>query len=155
MDSDFASDCEDERASDETNLVTEKRLPKGVFTHGFLAEVRLLMDALGPLGRSNVPPPRLPDPYGPSQKPHHSSTPLARFKNVSNLTATDSTPTAKLLYQARCKVTCRSTSSPVTLRLNPGGSCLAHLSMGGYKNRDLILTCYFLDQSMGDGDPPE
>ncbi|KIJ14224.1 hypothetical protein PAXINDRAFT_116270 [Paxillus involutus ATCC 200175] len=157
IDPDFASDCEDERASDETDLVNEKRLPKGVFSHGFLAEARPLLSAMRPLGRSNIPPPslRLPDPYDSSQKPHHSSTPLARFRNVSNLTATNSTPTAKLLYQARCEVTCRRTSSPVTLRLNQGGSCLAHLSMGGYKNRDPILTYYLLDQSMGDGDFPE
>ncbi|KIJ66740.1 hypothetical protein HYDPIDRAFT_26164 [Hydnomerulius pinastri MD-312] len=87
---------------------------------------------------ANVPYPRLPDPYDPSQKPHPESSPLARFRQVPNLTATGETPSAQLLYQARCEVTEHATSSPITLQLNPGGSYQTD-NDGFPKRRGLVL----------------
>ncbi|KIJ66744.1 hypothetical protein HYDPIDRAFT_26170, partial [Hydnomerulius pinastri MD-312] len=94
----------------ETNLIPE-RIPQGVMSHNLLAQVLRVFEEFKRSSGSNGPLPRPPDAYDSSHKPHPSSSPLARFNKISGLSPSDSTPTAKLLYDARCEVTCLETST--------------------------------------------
>ncbi|KIJ66736.1 hypothetical protein HYDPIDRAFT_108669 [Hydnomerulius pinastri MD-312] len=139
------SECAEEERSD---LVKEKKQPGGTFSHGFLAQVSTLWKMLGPMTHSQLP--RCPDGYDPSTKPHCASSPLARFKTFSGLSPTESTSLAKLLYEARFEATDVNTCQPIALHLTPGGSCLAFLSAGGWKNRDPMLSYFLLDRGAED-----
>ncbi|KIJ66737.1 hypothetical protein HYDPIDRAFT_26162 [Hydnomerulius pinastri MD-312] len=98
-----------------------------------------------PIPKGSIPM-RTPDPYDPSTRPHHLSSPLARFQTFSGLSPTASTPLANVLYEARLEATHDPIALPVILHMAPGGSCLALLSMGGYMNRDPRLEYILFDQ---------
>ncbi|KAM5539292.1 hypothetical protein V8D89_007165 [Ganoderma adspersum] len=76
--------------------------------------------------------------------PH--STRLSRFRAADKTSATDATPLAQTIYQARCEVSTDSTIvSPFSAAMSPDCSVLGVLSAGGYKESDPLLNLYYLD----------
>jgi hypothetical protein len=66
------------------------------------------------------------------------------------LSATSSSLSANILYQARCEVRSRSIRMPIQFTFSSGGSCLAMPTMGGYKNRVPILTYMLMRDDTND-----
>ncbi|KAI0351720.1 hypothetical protein OH77DRAFT_1429291 [Trametes cingulata] len=76
--------------------------------------------------------------------PHPKTTRLSRFRAGITTSATDATPTAQMIYQARCEVAADTTPCPVDAAIAADGSALAIIQQGGWKHREPILTIYLL-----------
>ncbi|KAH9856674.1 hypothetical protein C2E23DRAFT_451457 [Lenzites betulinus] len=77
--------------------------------------------------------------------PHPKASRLSRFYEGVAVTATDATPVARNILQARCEVTTDSIASPVNASISADNSALAVIGQGGWKNRDPTLVVYLLD----------
>ena len=86
-------------------------------------------------------------PWTASPRPHPKSTRLSRFSNGLNTSATDTTPLAKVILQARCEVSSDDFPCPVNAAIAKDSSALAVVGQGGYKNRDPVLSLYILDET--------
>ena len=105
--------------------------------------------------RSVAPLPRedfIPAPWTQSHPPHSKSTRLSRFRDDVIPSATDATPFARTIYQARCEVTSDTTSCPVTSVIASDSSVLAIAGQGGWKHRDPVLSLYLLDEGSANPD---
>ncbi|TBU44306.1 hypothetical protein BD309DRAFT_1080140 [Dichomitus squalens] len=88
----------------------------------------------------------VPPPWTKSQPPHPKSTRLSRFRDNVRPSATDATPLARTIYQARCEVASDSIPCPVNAAIASDSSVLAIAGKGGWKNRDPVLSLYLLDE---------
>ncbi|GBE88277.1 predicted protein [Sparassis crispa] len=79
-----------------------------------------------------------------SAQPHPNTTRLSRFRTGITVSVTEATPLANLIYQARCEVTDDNICLPCRIAVSQGGSCLAVVAAGGWKNRDPVLHYYHL-----------
>ena len=92
----------------------------------------------------------MPKPFPPwweVARPHPKSSRLSRFRtNVQTSSATDATPKALNLHQARCEVNASNINLPIRIvsHFSSTEAILSIPSMGGWKNRTPILT-YFID----------
>ncbi|KAI0671413.1 quinon protein alcohol dehydrogenase-like superfamily [Trametes maxima] len=98
-----------------------------------------------------APRPKLPDfarttPWTKSPRPHPLSTRLSRFREGVPSPASDTTPAAQLIYQARAQLSIDHVSNPYAMSLSSGGSILAMAGAGGWKERDPVLRYYLLDE---------
>lgn len=91
--------------------------------------------------------------YEETPRPHPDSSRIARFR-AADLAVTDTTPLAKAVFQARLSANSTDTCDPVRLILPPGSSTMALLQMGGWKNRDPVLTYYDLETGTNYDDFP-
>ena len=109
-----------------------------------------------PSGRRSVAPlPRedfIPAPWTQSHPPHPKSTRLSRFRDDVIPSATDATPFARTIYQARCEVTSDTIACPVTSAIASDSSVLAIAGQGGWKHRDPVLSLYLLDEGTANPD---
>ncbi|KAJ7128668.1 hypothetical protein C8R44DRAFT_873362 [Mycena epipterygia] len=85
---------------------------------------------------------RFPKAWGETPRPHPSSTRLSRFARQPTLLPSSSA-LVKAIYEARCEISSDEAFAQ-PLRLVNNGSCLVVPSMGGYKQRDPLLTYYVL-----------
>ncbi|KAI1797004.1 hypothetical protein LXA43DRAFT_1079300 [Ganoderma leucocontextum] len=92
----------------------------------------------------------IPPPWTQSQHPHPKSTRLSRFRDNVVPSATDMTPFARTIYQARCEVTSDTIACPVTAAIASDSSALAIAGQGGWKHRDPVLSIYLLDEGSAD-----
>ncbi|KAI0649447.1 hypothetical protein C8Q79DRAFT_999214 [Trametes meyenii] len=75
-------------------------------------------------------------PWTKSPRPHSLSTRLSRFREGVPSSASDATPAAQLIYQARAQLTIDHVSNPYDMSLSSGGSILAMAGASGWKERD-------------------
>ncbi|KAI0368806.1 hypothetical protein BV20DRAFT_998200 [Pilatotrama ljubarskyi] len=80
-----------------------------------------------------------------SPRPHPYTTRLSRFREGVPSPASDATPLAQLIYQARAELTAHAINNPCAMDLSSGGSILAMAGAGGYKERDPVLRYILLD----------
>ncbi|KZT73079.1 hypothetical protein DAEQUDRAFT_762436 [Daedalea quercina L-15889] len=83
-------------------------------------------------------------PWNTGTQPHAKSICLSRFRQRLTTSATDATPLAQAVYQARCEITDDRIPVPSKMLISSGQSCLAVIGAGGWKNRDPMLQCYLL-----------
>ncbi|KAJ2981402.1 hypothetical protein NUW54_g10879 [Trametes sanguinea] len=103
-------------------------------------------------GRARPP---LPDfartaPWIRSPHPYLWSTRLARFREGLTSYASEATPLAQWVHEARAQLTTDSMRSPYDMSLSSGGSILAISAATGYKERDPSLRYYLLDEQSDD-----
>ncbi|KAI0635599.1 hypothetical protein C8Q77DRAFT_1155387 [Trametes polyzona] len=120
------------------------------FLSGFMANFEKQF-----LGSASGEPCRLPDTqltksWTSSPHPHPKTSRLSRFREGVSASATDTTPVAQMIYQARCEVASDTISSPIDAAIAGDSSVLAIIGQGGWKNREPSLTVYFLDEQVGD-----
>ncbi|KDR76362.1 hypothetical protein GALMADRAFT_247801 [Galerina marginata CBS 339.88] len=92
----------------------------------------------------------LPPAWRTTIRPHPSSTPCARFREVLPAwTATETNNRATAVFEARCEIFSEGIRSAINLRLSPTGNILALSSMGGWKNRTPYITYYLPNHEEG------
>ncbi|KAI0661809.1 hypothetical protein C8Q70DRAFT_1052118 [Cubamyces menziesii] len=101
-------------------------------------------------GRASGEPTRLTDnqlskPWPDTPHPHPKTTRLFRFRGGVPVTSTADAPIAQTIYQARCEITSDTLNSPINFAMTANASALAVIQQGGWKNREPLLTVYFLD----------
>ncbi|KAI9061143.1 hypothetical protein FKP32DRAFT_985257 [Trametes sanguinea] len=106
------------------------------------------------LGRPSREPIRLPDtkmskPWPQTPHPHPKASRLSRFREGVNVSATEATSVAQMIYQARCEVAADCIPCPVDAAISADSSTLAVIEQGGWKNREPIFTIYILDDAEG------
>ncbi len=82
-----------------------------------------------------------------SYRPHPKSTRLARFRDGANTSATDTTPIAQTILQARCEISSDDFPCPVNSAISADSSTLAVIGQGGWKHRDPVVSLYILDET--------
>ncbi|CDO74488.1 hypothetical protein BN946_scf184979.g43 [Trametes cinnabarina] len=85
-----------------------------------------------------------------SPHPYPWSTRLARFREGLTSYASDATPLAQWVHEARAELTTASTRSPYSMSMSSGGSILAISAATGYKERDPSLRYYLIDEQSND-----
>ncbi|KAI0719173.1 hypothetical protein C8T65DRAFT_803280 [Cerioporus squamosus] len=95
-------------------------------------------------------------PWTASYRPHPKSTRLSHFRNGVNTSATDATPIAQAILQARCEILSDDFPCPVNSAIAADSSALTAgiaPKLGGWKHRDPVLSLYILDETEdNDGD---
>ncbi|KAF4613677.1 hypothetical protein D9613_007730 [Agrocybe pediades] len=87
-----------------------------------------------------------PTPWKRTPQPHALSTPCARFQNPVPQSPPADKEMAASVFQARCEVSSAAITSPVDLALSPNGKIMALSGMGGWKDRQPFVACYFPNQ---------
>lgn len=119
----------------------------GMFSFNRIYNHRLMGNE-GPSGAFKMP--GEPSPWRRARLPHTSSSLLSRFRRPFQMSASDATPRAQMIYEARCEITTESIGIPSKMVISPNGACLAVAGAGGWKNRDPSVYFYMLDD---DDDP--
>ncbi|KAI0925864.1 hypothetical protein AcW1_008183 [Taiwanofungus camphoratus] len=123
------------------------------FSQGMIdVMIPFVRDIIGTMGApATMPPIPGPGPWNKFSQPHANTTRLARFRPGVGMSATDATPSANVIYHARCEITNDRIFSPSAIAMSSGGSCLAVAAAGGWKNRDPVIHVYPVDDG-ADGD---
>ncbi|OSC98276.1 WD40 repeat-like protein [Trametes coccinea BRFM310] len=100
--------------------------------------------------RPALPPFARTAPWIRSPHPYLWSTRLARFREGLTAYASDATPLAQWVHEARAQLTTDTIRSPYDMSLSSGGSILAISAATGYKERDPSLRYYLLDEQSDD-----
>ncbi|TFK68580.1 WD40 repeat-like protein [Pluteus cervinus] len=96
--------------------------------------------------------PKPPAPWWNVTRPHPGSSGLSRFReNAPVLSATNATPIALNVYQARCEIKADSINTPVRIFSSFSGTdCILSIpSMGGWKDRTPVLQYIINAESTG------
>ncbi len=95
-----------------------------------------------------------PKPWPETPHPHPKTTRLSLFRKDIMVSATDATPLARTIYQARCEVAADTVACPASAAISADASVLALIGGGGTRTRGSNLTIYFLDEqtSVNDND---
>ncbi|KAI0719179.1 hypothetical protein C8T65DRAFT_637110 [Cerioporus squamosus] len=91
----------------------------------------------------------LPTAWTVSHSPHPKSTRLSRFRDGVTVSATNATPLAQTILQARCEVSADSVNCPIDAAISSDSSALAVIGQAGWKYRDPTLTVFLLDEGKG------
>ncbi len=74
---------------------------------------------------------------------------MSRFRDRVAVSATNATPLAQTILQARCEVYATSVNSPIDAAISSDSSALAVIGQAGWKHRDPTLTLFMLDEGKG------
>ena len=95
----------------------------------------------------------VPSHWTSSPRPNPKSTRLSRFCDGVATSATNDTPLARIILQARCEIQSDPFPCPIDAKISSDSSALAVISQGGWKHRDPILGIHILDEGEGQAPP--
>lgn len=102
-------------------------------------------EAMPPEARDELIPPH----WTATPRPHPKSTRLSRFRNDVTTSATDDTPLARTILQARCEVQSDQFPCPIDAKISSDSSAFVIIAQGGWKHRDPVLGIHVLDEGTG------